>query len=51
LAIAAINVFAAWTIIFAPSHEAAQVERHKPYASAPLYQLSPIPAGADWGGS
>jgi hypothetical protein len=51
LATAVINVLVASIIFFAPAPEVPQVEPQKPYDSAPLYQLSPIPAGADWGRS
>lgn len=51
LATAAINLLVALVVIFAlPSHEA-RVEPRKLNESAPLFQLSPIPAGADWGRS
>ena len=43
LVTAAISVFVASTIFFAPTPESAQAGPH----SAPLYRLSPIPAGAD----
>jgi hypothetical protein len=49
LAAAVLNVFVASVIFFAPTPEAAQIEPQKPYNSAPLYRLSPIPAGVDWG--
>ena len=48
LATAVINVFVASAIFFALTPEAAQIEAQKPHDSAPLYRLSPIPAGADW---
>jgi hypothetical protein len=44
LVTAAISVFVASAIFFAPTPESAQAGPH----SAPLYRLSPIPAGADW---
>lgn len=49
LAATAINVLAALAFIAALTPEAAQPENHS--GSTPLYQLSPIPAGADWGRS
>jgi len=49
LATAVINVFVASVIVFALTPEAAQTEPQMRYDSAPLYRLSPIPAGADWG--
>jgi hypothetical protein len=51
LATALINVFVASVIILAMTPEVAQIEPQKLYDSAPLYRLSPIPAGADWGRS
>jgi hypothetical protein len=51
LAAAVINVSGALALIFALAPEAGQTEPHARYDSAPLYQLSPIPAGADWGRS
>jgi len=51
LATAAINALVALGLIVALTPEAAEIEPQKHYKSAPLYQLSPIPAGADWGRS
>jgi hypothetical protein len=51
LVTAVINVLLASVIFFALTPEAPQVEPQKPYDSTPLYRLSPIPAGADWGRS
>ncbi len=48
LAAALINVFVASAFIIAVRPEATQIRPHDP---APLYRLSPIPAGADWGRS
>jgi hypothetical protein len=48
LATAVISVLATSVAIFAQTPKAAQTEPWKLYASTPLYQLSPIPAGADW---
>jgi hypothetical protein len=51
LATADINVLAVSVVIFALTPEAARVESQKLYDATPLYRLSPIPAGADWGRS
>jgi hypothetical protein len=51
LATALINVLVASVIILAMTPGVAQIEPQKLYDSAPLYRLSPIPAGADWGRS
>jgi hypothetical protein len=51
LATAAINVLVASVMGFASPQESALIEPLKPHHSATLYQLSPIPAGADWGRS
>jgi len=51
LAAAVINVSVALVLIVALAPEAGQTEPLTRYDSAPLYQLSPIPAGADWGRS
>ena len=51
LAAALVNVSVALVLIVALAPEAGQAESHMRYHSAPLYQLSPIPAGADWGRS
>ena len=49
LATAVINVVVALVLIVALTPEAARIEPQKLYDSTPLYRLSPIPAGADWG--
>ena len=49
LATAVINVLTAVVIIVALTPEAARIELQKLHDSAPLFRLSPIPAGADWG--
>lgn len=51
LATVAINVLAALAIIFALTPEAARIEPQPLSDSTPLYRLSPVPAGADWGRS
>jgi hypothetical protein len=51
LATAVLNVVVASVVIFALTPEAAQTEPQKLYEATPLYRLSPIPAGADWGRS
>ena len=52
LATAAINVLVAGVLIGALPGEATRIEPDKHYTSStPLYRLSPIPAGADWGQS
>jgi hypothetical protein len=48
LAAAVINVLVALVLIVALAPETGQTEPHTRYDSAPLYRLSPIPAGADW---
>jgi hypothetical protein len=48
LATALINVLVASAFIFAVASEAPPMPQ-KLDGSAPLYRLSPIPAGADWG--
>jgi hypothetical protein len=48
LTAAVINVSVALALMAAPAPKADQTEPHARYHSAPLYQLSPIPAGADW---
>jgi hypothetical protein len=48
VATAAINVLVALVFAFTPPVHSAPVETHN---STTLYQLSPIPAGADWGRS
>ena len=50
-ATAVINVLVAVVLIVALTPDAARIEPQKRYDHAPLYQLSPIPAGADWGRS
>ncbi|HYJ58863.1 MAG TPA: hypothetical protein VEW64_05855 [Methyloceanibacter sp.] len=47
LATAVINVLVALVLLVALTPEVEQTG----YNSAPLYRLSPIPAGADWGRS
>ena len=51
LATAVTNAIVALVIIFALTPEAARTEPQKLDDAAPLYRLSPIPAGADWGRS
>jgi hypothetical protein len=51
LATAAINVLVASALIFALTQEAPRTAVQKPSDPTPLYRLSPIPAGADWGRS
>ena len=51
LATAAISALAALVLIVALTPEAARLQPQKHYGSTPYYQLSPIPAGADWGRS
>lgn len=51
LAAAVLNALVASVVIFALTPEAAQIEPRKLYEATPLYRLSPIPAGADWGRS
>jgi hypothetical protein len=51
LATAIVNVLAALVLVAALTPEAARIEPQKLNDSAPLFQLSPIPAGADWGRS
>ncbi len=48
LATAAINLFVALVLIVALTPESARIDPHQMNGSAPLYRLSPIPAGADW---
>jgi hypothetical protein len=48
LATAAINVLAALILVFMLTPEATRIAPGTPNDSAPLYRLSPIPAGADW---
>lgn len=48
LATALVNVFVALVLIVALTPEAARIDPHQLNGSAPLYRLSPIPAGADW---
>jgi hypothetical protein len=50
LATVVINVLVASAIILALTPGSARIEP-QPYDPAPLYRLSPIPAGADWGRS
>jgi hypothetical protein len=50
LATAVINVVVALVLIVALTPEAG-IEPQKLYDATPLYRLSPIPAGADWGRS
>jgi hypothetical protein len=47
LATATLNVVVALALIVFQTPEAAHTRPHD--GSAPLFQLSPIPAGADWG--
>ena len=49
LTTAVVNVAVALVLIAALTPEAARIEPQKLYNSTPLYRLSPIPAGADWG--
>jgi hypothetical protein len=51
LATAVINVLAAVVLIVAMAPDPAPSEPQKRDHSTPLYRLSPIPAGADWGRS
>ena len=51
LATVVINVLVASVVIFALTPKAARIEPQKLHDSTPLYRLSPIPAGADWGRS
>jgi Na+-driven multidrug efflux pump len=51
LATAAANAIIALVIIFAIPSEAARTDPHTLTDSRPHFQLSPIPAGADWGRS
>ena len=51
LATAIINVMVVLVLIAAPTSEATEIEPQQPHDSTPLYRLSPIPAGADWGRS
>lgn len=51
VATAVINVLVAVVLIVALTPEATRNAPHQTYESAPLYRLSPIPAGADWGRS
>ena len=51
LATAVINVLVASVVTFAPTAEAARIEPQNLNNATPLYRLSPIPAGADWGRS
>ena len=51
LATAVINVLVASIVVFALTPEAARIEPRKLNDATPLYRLSPIPAGADWGRS
>ena len=51
LATVVINVLVAAVVIFALTSEAARIEPQKLHDLTPLYRLSPIPAGADWGRS
>jgi hypothetical protein len=48
LATVVINVLVASAIILALTPGSARIELRQPYDPAPLYRLSPIPAGADW---
>jgi hypothetical protein len=48
LATALVNVFVASALIFAVTSETPPMPQSL-YDPAPLYRLSPIPAGADWG--
>jgi hypothetical protein len=48
VATAAINVVVALVIGFTPPLRAGPTETLKLHNSTTLYQLSPIPAGADW---
>jgi hypothetical protein len=48
LATAIINVLVASAIILAQTSGSARIEPQQSYDPAPLYRLSPIPAGADW---
>ena len=50
-ATAVINFLVALVLIVALTPEAARIEPQRLYNSTPLYRLSPIPAGADWGRS
>ena len=51
MATAAINVLVALVIAFTPPVDSGPTETLKLHNSTTLYQLSPIPAGADWGRS
>lgn len=51
MATAAINVLVALVIAFTPPVNSGPTETLKLHNSTTLYQLSPIPAGADWGRS
>jgi hypothetical protein len=51
LATAIMNVIVALVLIVALTPEATGIEPQRPHDSTPLYRLSPIPAGADWGRS
>jgi hypothetical protein len=48
LATAFINIPVASAIILALTPGSARIEPQQSYDPAPLYRLSPIPAGADW---
>lgn len=51
LATAIVNVLVALVLIVALTPEATRIESQQLHDSTPLYRLSPIPAGADWGRS
>jgi hypothetical protein len=51
LATAAANVLIALVIVFAMPSEAGRTAPQMQTDSRPHFQLSPIPAGADWGRS
>jgi hypothetical protein len=48
VATAAVNALVALVIAFTPPVHSATTETLKLHNSTTLYQLSPIPAGADW---
>ena len=49
VATAAVNALVALVIAFTPPVDSGPTETLKLHNSTTLYQLSPIPAGADWG--
>jgi hypothetical protein len=51
LATALINVLAALVLVFALTPEASRIGPQELNDATPLFRLSPIPAGADWGRS